>query len=238
MQGGRRSRLVGMHIVVAMVVVVRRYAGRHNVRLRLAELLLVEQYGANRRSRRCSRGTRSQNRIRLGGRTLVVPQRCSGWHLVTGGLQEPWITSRAARCRCSGHRHRGLRESAMVSDDRGLSVLRGSRVAVHSLAGRRGCRLLPQQSLLDLNGDQITLAGRLSRDRFLLLMVFLRLRLGLLALLVASLPGLCLLVQFSMMFAAIAVSICFYCMFWFVFDVAGGAAVASVVVDVVVIALS
>lgn len=82
----------------------------------------------------------------------------------------------------------------MVSDDRGLSVLRGSRVAVHSLAGRRGCRLLPQQSLLDLNGDQITLAGRLSRDRFLLLMVFLRLRLGLLALLVASLPGLCLLV--------------------------------------------
>lgn len=131
-----------------MVVVVRRYAGRHNVRLRLAELLLVEQYGANRRSRRCSRGTRSQNRIRLGGRTLVVPQRCSGWHLVTGGLQEPWITSRAARCRCSGHRHRGLRESAMVSDDRGLSVLRGSRVAVHSLAGRRGCRLLPQQSCL------------------------------------------------------------------------------------------
>jgi len=48
-------------------------------------------------------------------------------------------------------------------------------------------------------------------------------------------PG---LTQFSMMFAAIAVSICFYCMFWFVFDVAGGAAVASVVVDVVVIALS
>jgi len=31
-----------------MVVMVRRYAGRHNVRLRLAELLLVEQYRPNR----------------------------------------------------------------------------------------------------------------------------------------------------------------------------------------------
>jgi len=50
----------------------------------------------------------------------------------------------------------------MVSNDRGLSVLRGGRVAVHNRAGG-GCRLLPQRSLLDLNGDQITLAGRLPR---------------------------------------------------------------------------
>lgn len=125
--------LLSYQIIVAMMVMMRRYAWRHNVRLGLAQLLLMlQQRGATYANANAHTDPNTYtHRIGLRGGSFIVSQGCCWWHLMPGGLQIPWITASATGRGSCGNRW--LREAAMMPNDCCLSVLCDGRVTVHIL---------------------------------------------------------------------------------------------------------